>query len=84
MICEVPTSNLKDLMKSCMGIKWAKHLMKPILEAEKFFLCQGLVGKLFSVAQISMSKAQKDFGSAHTQLTELAEDLGGHKMVKSA
>ena len=67
-----------------MGIKWAKQPRKPNHEAENFFACQGLVGELFSVAQIHMSKAQKDIGSAHKQLERPPEVLGGHTMGKKA
>ena len=49
-----------------------------------FFACQGLVGELFSVAQIHMSKAQKDIGSAHKQLEIPPEVLHGHKMGKTS
>ena len=49
-----------------------------------FFACQGLVGELFSVAQIHMAKAQKDIGSAHKQLEIPPEVLHGHKMGKRA
>ena len=83
-ILEVPTNNLKDFLKSFMGKKWAKQPSKRNHEAENFFACHGLVGDLFSVAQIHMSKAQKDIRSAHKQLCRPPEDLGGHKMVKTA
>ena len=66
-----------------MGIKWAKQPRKPNHEAKNFFACQGLVGELFSVAQIHMSKAQKDIGSAHKQLERLPVVLHGHKMGKT-
>ena len=81
---EVPTSNLKYLLRPLVGIKWAKQPRKPNHEAENFFACQWLVGELFSVAQIHMSKAQKDIGSAHKQLKITPEFLGGHKMGKTA
>ena len=83
-IMEVPTSNLKDLLKSFMGIKWAKQPRKPNQEAGNFFACQGLVGELFSVAQIHMSKAPKDIGSANKELRRPPEALHGHKMSKTA
>ena len=67
-----------------MGIKWAKQPRKPNQEAENFFACQGLVGELFSVAPIHMSKAQKGIGSAHKQLERPPEVLHGHKMGKTA
>ena len=66
-----------------MGIKWAKQPRKPKHEAENFFACQGLVGELFSVAQIHMAKAQKGIGCAHKQLERPLEALGGHKMGKT-
>ena len=67
-----------------MGIKWAKQPRKPNHEAENFFGCQGLVGELFSVAQINMSKAQTCIGSAQKQLERPPEALGGYKMGKTA
>ena len=67
-----------------MVMKRAKQPRKPNHEAENFFAYQGLVGELFSVAQIHMSKAQKDIGSAHKQLERPPEVLHGHKMGKTA
>ena len=67
-----------------MGIKWAKQPRKPNHVAENFFACQGLVGELFSVAQIHMSKAQKDIGNTHKQLKRPPEVLHGHKIGKIA
>ena len=49
-----------------------------------FFACQDLVGELFSVAQIHISKAQKDNGSAHKQLEIPTEVLHGHKIGKTS
>ena len=83
-ILEVPTSNLKDLLKSFMVMKWAKQLKKPNHVAKNFFACQGLVGELFSVAQIHMAKAQKDIGNTHKQLERLPVVLHGHKTGKTA
>ena len=65
---EVPTSIFEDLRKPLVGIKWPKHPGKPNHEAENFFAYPGLVGELFSVAQIHMSRAQRDIGSAHKHL----------------
>ena len=65
-----------------MGIKWAKQTRKPNHEAENFFACQELVGELFSVAQIHMSKAQRDIGSAHKELERPPEVLMGNKWAK--
>ena len=84
MILEVPTSNLKDLLKSFMGIKWVKQPRKPNHEAKNFFACQGLVGEFFSVAQIHMPKAQKHFGNAHKQLERPPEVLHGYETGKTA
>ena len=66
-----------------MGIKWAKQPRKPNHEAENCFACQWLVGELFSVAQIHMSKAQNDIGSANKQLERLPEVLHGYKFGKT-
>ena len=52
--------------------------------AENLFACQGLVGELFSVAQINMAKGQKGMGSANKQLERLPVVLHGHKMGKTA
>ena len=80
-LLEVLTSNLKDLLKLWVGIKWAKQPRKPNHEEKKFFACQGLVEELFS---IHMSNAQKDFVSANKQLERPPEALGWHKMGKPA
>ena len=82
-ILELPTSNLKDLLKSFKGIKWAKQPRKPNHEAENFFACQGLVGELFSVAQFYMSKAQRDIGNTQKQLEKPPEILHGNKMSET-
>ena len=66
------------------GQKWAKQTRKPNNEAENLFACQGLVGELFSVDQIHMSKSQKDIKSAHKQLCRPPGALGGHKKGKTA
>ena len=65
-----------------MSIKWAKQPREPDHEAKNFFACQGLVQELFSVAQIHMSKAQKDIGSAHKQLKIILRPLVGIKYSK--
>ena len=65
---EVPTSIFEDLLRPSESIYWTKHPGKPNHEAENFFAYPGLVGELFSVAQIHMFKAQRDIGSAHKHL----------------
>ena len=52
------------------------------MKQRTFFACQGLVGEHFSVAQINMSKAQKDIESVHKQLERPLEVLGGQEMGK--
>ena len=61
-----------------------KQPRKPNHEAENFFAFQGLVGELFSAAQIHISKAQKDIGSANKQLERPPEALHGNKMGETA
>ena len=80
---EVPTSNLKDLLKSFMGIQWAKQPRKPNHVAETFFACQELVGELFSVSQIHMAIAQSGIRSAQKQLERPPEGLYVHKIGKT-
>ena len=81
-ILEVTKSNLEYLLRPFMKIKRARQLRKTNHEAENFFACQGLVGEHFSVAQIHLSKAQKDIGSAQKQLELPPEVLHGQQMGK--
>ena len=60
------------------------YVRKPNNKEENFFACSWLVGELFSVAQIHMSKAQKGIRSAHKQLERPPSVLHGHKMGKIA
>ena len=53
---EMPTSNLKDLLKSLVGIKWAKQPRKPNHEAENFFACQGWLENFFLLLKFTCPK----------------------------
>ena len=58
-ILEVPTSNFKDLLKSFMGIKWAKQPRKPNHEAETVLPAKGWLENFFLLLKFTCPKHRK-------------------------
>ena len=83
-ISEVPSSNLKGLLKPWVVIKWAKQLGKPNLKAENSFCLLRVGGRTFYwFSNLHVQCTERDYGSAYKQLEKPPEALGGHEWGKT-